>query len=45
MVDFKLKGGDPMTYERPAVLATYKVEELMKDAAVCTHYLPENPEA
>jgi hypothetical protein len=23
-----------MTYERPAVLATYKVEELMKDAAV-----------
>jgi hypothetical protein len=33
-----------MTYERPAVLATYKVEELMKDAAVCTIYLPENPE-
>ncbi len=27
-----------MTYERPAVLATYKVEELMKDAAVCTVY-------
>jgi hypothetical protein len=27
-----------MTYERPAVLATYKVEELMKDAAVCTIY-------
>jgi hypothetical protein len=35
-----------MTYERPAVLATYKVEELMKDAAVCTQYcFPENPEA
>ena len=28
-----------MTYERPAVLATYKVEELMKDAAVCTGLL------
>ncbi len=27
-----------MTYERPAVLATYKVEELMKDSAVCTFY-------
>jgi hypothetical protein len=27
-----------MKYERPAVLATYKVEELMKDAAVCTRY-------
>ena len=27
-----------MTYERPAVLATYKVEELMKEAAVCTVY-------
>ncbi len=27
-----------MTYERPAVLATYKVEELMKDAAVCIFY-------
>jgi hypothetical protein len=27
-----------MTYERPAVIATYKVEELMKDAAVCTVY-------
>jgi hypothetical protein len=27
-----------MTYERPEVLATYKVEELMKDAAVCTFY-------
>ncbi len=34
-----------MTYERPVVLATYKVEELMRDAAVCTVYLPENPEA
>jgi len=33
-----------MTYERPAVLATYKVEELMKDAAVCTHYGDLNPE-
>jgi hypothetical protein len=32
-----------MTYERPTVLATYKVEELMQDAAVCTVY--ENPEA
>jgi hypothetical protein len=33
------RGGDTgMTYERPAVLATYKVEELMKDAAVCTVY-------
>jgi hypothetical protein len=30
-----------MTYERPAVIATYKVEELMKDAAVCTFYCPE----
>jgi len=29
-----------MTYERPAVLATYKVEELMEDAAVCTVYCP-----
>ena len=28
-----------MTYERPTVLATYKVEELMKDAAVCFFYL------
>jgi hypothetical protein len=27
-----------MTYERPTVLATYKVEELMKEAAVCTVY-------
>ena len=27
-----------MTYERPAVLATYKVEELMKEAAVCVVY-------
>ena len=35
-----------MTYERPAVLATYKVEELMKDAAVCTRTAPaRNPEA
>ncbi len=33
-----------MTYERPVVLATYKVEELMRDAAVCTVYAPENPE-
>ena len=33
-----------MTYEKPAVLATFEVEELMKDAAVCTVYLPENPE-
>ena len=28
-----------MKYERPTVLATYKVEELMKDAAVCVLYL------
>ncbi len=27
-----------MTYERPVVLATYKVEELMQEAAVCTIY-------
>jgi hypothetical protein len=27
-----------MTYERPIVLATYKVEELMNEAAVCTVY-------
>jgi hypothetical protein len=33
-----------MTYEKPAVLATFEVEELMKDAAVCTTYLPQNPE-
>jgi hypothetical protein len=31
-----------MKYVRPAVLATYKVEELMKDAAVCTRYGQEN---
>jgi hypothetical protein len=31
-----------MTYERPVVLATFKVEELMQDAAVCTRYCPEN---
>ena len=31
-----------MKYERPTVLATYKVEELMKDAAVCTRYGQEN---
>jgi len=31
-----------MKYERPTVLATYKVEELMKDAAVCTSYGQEN---
>ncbi len=41
----KSKGGDSMTYERPAVLATYKVEELMTDAAVCTQYFPQNPES
>ena len=29
-----------MKYERPTVLATYKVEELMADAAVCTVYCP-----
>ena len=27
-----------MTYEKPAVLVTYKVEELMQDAAVCVTY-------
>ena len=27
-----------MTYERPTVLATYKVAELMKEAAVCSVY-------
>ena len=32
-----------MAYERPTVLATYKVEELMKDAAVCTFYGPKGP--
>ena len=32
-----------MTYEKPAVLATYEVEELMQDAAVCTIY-GQNPE-
>ncbi len=31
-----------MKYERPIVLATYKVDELMKDAAVCTRYGQEN---
>jgi hypothetical protein len=31
-----------MTYEKPAVLATYEVEELMKDAAVCLCYGREN---
>jgi hypothetical protein len=31
-----------MKYERPTVLATYKVVELMKDAAVCTVYCREN---
>ena len=25
-----------MTYEKPAVLATYEVKELMQEAAVCT---------
>ena len=33
-----------MTYEKPAVLATYEVEELMQDAAVCTFYFPDNIE-
>jgi hypothetical protein len=32
-----------MTYERPAVLATYKVEELMKEAAVCVFYTEVAP--
>ena len=30
-----------MTYEKPAVLATYEVEELMQDAAVCTCLRPQ----
>ena len=34
-----------MTYERPTVLATYKVEELMQDAAVCTLYCPRDGQA
>ena len=33
-----------LTYERPAVLATYKVEELMTEAAVCTCYRPTGTE-
>jgi hypothetical protein len=33
-----------MTYEKPAVLATYEVGELMQDAAVCVFYA-ENPQA
>ncbi len=32
-----------MKYERPIVLATYKVDELMQDAAVCTRYGKEGP--
>jgi hypothetical protein len=31
-----------MTYEKPVVLATYEIEELMQDAAVCVFY--RNPE-
>ncbi len=27
-----------MKYERPIILVTYKVEELLKDAAVCCRY-------
>jgi len=27
-----------MKYERPAVLATYRVDELMEEAAVCNEY-------
>jgi hypothetical protein len=34
-----------MTYERPVVLATYQVKELMQEAAVCVLYLPDNNEA
>ncbi len=26
------------TYERPVVLVTYSVEELVEEAAVCHHY-------
>ena len=32
-----------MKYERPIVLATYKVDELMQDAAVCTRYGQDCP--
>ena len=34
-----------MKYERPAVLATYRVDELMEEAAVCQEYCdyPEIP--
>ncbi len=32
-----------MKYERPIVLATFKVEELMKEAAVCTFYCVREP--
>lgn len=34
-----LKGGENMKhYERPVVLASYSVEELVEEAAVCTRY-------
>jgi hypothetical protein len=34
-----------MKYERPTVIATYKVDELMKEAAVCTVYCVKEAEA
>jgi len=34
-----------MTYERPTVIATYKVDELMEEAAVCTFYCVKEVEA
>jgi hypothetical protein len=32
-----------MQYERPEVLATYTVEELVEEAAVCVVYEPGGP--
>jgi hypothetical protein len=33
-----------MQYERPEVLATYTVEELVEEAAVCVVYDPGGPQ-
>ena len=30
-----------MSYERPEVLATYSLEELVEEAAVCAVYAPD----
>ena len=39
-----VKGGEqPMTYERPEILATYTEEELVAEAAVCQGYNPPPP--